>query len=78
MNGRLHVEIGMDGGKTVSNLKGNMLELIVAALHCVHLFYSAFERAGDGQLFKAIFMTELTQKNSKVWACDADPAEKGE
>nr|DAW47488.1 MAG TPA: hypothetical protein [Caudoviricetes sp.] len=76
MEGKLHVEIGIDSQHLVSHLEGNMIELIGAALRCVNLFYAAFERDGDGELFKEIFLQELNLKDSKVWTCGADPAER--
>lgn len=76
MEGKLHVEIGMDGKTTASHLEGNMIELIAAAARCVNLFYIAFEKNGDGELFKEILMAELNRKNSKVWTCDGKSAEE--
>ncbi len=77
MEGKLHVEIGMDGQKVVSRLDGNGLELIAAALRCVTLFYIAFEKVGLGETFKDIFLGYLNEKDSKVWRTRLDLEERG-
>lgn len=77
MEGKLHVEIGMDGRKVVSRLEGNGLELIAAALRCVNLFYTAFEQDGAGEDFKDIFLGYLHEKDSKVWRTRLDLEERG-
>lgn len=77
MEGKLHVEIGMDGRKTVSRLEGNGLELIAAAAKCVNLFYTAFERNGDGEDFKDIFLGYLNEKDSMVWRPRLNLEERG-
>lgn len=41
-NGKVHVEIGMDGKKTVSVLSGSALELSAAAARILNIFYAAF------------------------------------
>lgn len=76
MEGKLHVEIGMDGQKVVSRLDGNGLELIAAALRCVNIFYTAFERNGDGDAFKGIFLGYLNEKDSMVWRMDIEAEKK--
>lgn len=77
MEGKLHVEIGMDGRKVVSRLEGNGLELIAAALRCVNLFYTAFVRNGDGDAFKDIFLGYLNEKDSMVWRPRRNLEERG-
>lgn len=77
MEGKLHVEIGMDGRKVVSRLDGNGLELIAAALRCVNIFYTAFERNGDGDSFKDIFLRYLNEKDSMVWRPRLNLEERG-
>lgn len=76
MEEKLHVEIGMDGRKVVSRLDGNGLELIAAALRCVNLFYTAFERDGKGDIFKDIFMDYLNEKDSMIWRTDIEAEKK--
>lgn len=76
MEGKLHVEIGMDGRKVVSRLDGNGLELIAAALRCVNLFYTAFEKDGLGDDFKDIFLGYLNEKNSMIWRTDFEAEKK--
>lgn len=76
MEGKLHVEIGMDGRKVVSRLDGNGLDLIEAALRCVNLFYTAFEEDGLGEDFKDIFLGYLNKKDSKVWRTGENLKEK--
>lgn len=76
MEGKLHVEIGMDGRKVVSRLEGNWLELIAAALRCVNLFYTAFEKDGLGDDFKDIFLGYLNEKDSMIWRTDIEAEKK--
>lgn len=76
MEGKLHVEIGMDGRKVVSRLDGNGLELIAAALRCVNLFYTAFEKGGLGDYFKDIFLGYLNEKDSMIWRTDFEAEKK--
>nr|DAK75419.1 MAG TPA: hypothetical protein [Caudoviricetes sp.] len=76
MEGKLHVEIGMDGRKVVSRLDGNGLELIAAALRCVNLFYTAFEKGGLGDDFKDIFLGYLNEKDSMIWRTDFEAEKK--
>lgn len=76
MEGKLHVEIGVDGRTTVSHLEGPVLELIVAALRCVNLFYTTFEKDGCGEAFKDIFFGCLNDKDSIVWTVRGEPAEE--
>lgn len=49
-NGKVHVEIGMDGKKTVSALSGSALELSVAAARILNIFYAAFCQRGIGEI----------------------------
>lgn len=77
MEGKLHVEIGMDGRKVVSRLEGNGLELIAAALRCVTLFYTTFEENGLGEDFKDIFLGCLNEKDSMVWRPRLNLEERG-
>ena len=51
-NGKLHIEIGMDGKKTVSALSGSALELSAAAARILNIFYAAFCQQGIGEEFK--------------------------
>lgn len=76
MEGKLHVEIGMDGRKVVSRLDGNGIELIAAALRCVNLFYTAFEKDGLGDDFKDIFLGYLNEKDSMIWRTDFEAEKK--
>lgn len=76
MEGKLHVEIGMDGRTTVSHLEGPGLELIAAALRCVNLFYTTFEKDGCGEVFKDIFLGYLNDKDSIVWTVRGESAEE--
>lgn len=78
MEGKLHVEIGMDGRTTVSRLEGPGLELIAAALNCVNLFYNTFEKDGCGEGFKDIFLGYLNDKDSMVWTVRGDSQRRGE
>lgn len=76
MEGKLHVEIEMDGRRVVARLDGDGLSLIAAALRCVNMFYTAFERDGKGDIFKAIFMDYLNEKNSMIWRTDIEAEKK--
>lgn len=76
MEGKLHVEIGMDGRKVVPRLDGNGLELIAAALRCVNMFYTTFEKGGLGDDFKDIFLGYLNEKDSMIWRTDFEAEKK--
>ena len=76
MEGKLHVEIGMDGRKVVSRLEGHGRDLIEAALRCVNLFYTAFEKDGFGEDFKDIFLGYLNEKDSMIWRTDIEAEKK--
>ena len=66
-NGKLHVEIGMDGKKTVSVLSGSALELIAAAARILNIFYAAFCKQGIGEEFKKTMRYCVNQEDSPVW-----------
>ena len=66
-NGKLHVEIGMDGKKTVSALSGNALELSAAAARILNIFYAAFCQQGIGEEFKETMRYCVNREDSPVW-----------
>lgn len=66
-NGKLHVEIGMDGKKTVYALSGNALELSTAAARILNVFYATFCKQGIGEEFKKIMRDCVDQEDSPVW-----------
>lgn len=66
-NQKLHVEIGMDGRKTVSALAGNALELSAAAARILNLFYIAFDQRGMGDEFKETMRMCVNREDSPVW-----------
>lgn len=66
-NGKLHVEIGMDGKKTVCALSGNELELSAAAARILNIFYAAFCTKGIGEEFKKTMRYYVNQEDSPVW-----------
>lgn len=66
-NGKIHVEIGMDGGKTVSVLAGSALELSVAAARILNIFYAAFCERGIGEEFKETMRYCVNREDSPVW-----------
>lgn len=76
MEEKLHVEIRMDGRRVVTRLDGDGLSLIAAALRCVNMFYTAFERDGKGDIFKDIFMDYLNEKDSMIWRTDIEAEKK--
>ena len=66
-NGKLHVEIGMDGKKTVSVLSGSALELSAAAARILNIFYAEFCKQGIGEEFKKTMRYCVNQEDSPVW-----------
>lgn len=66
-NVKLHVEIGMDGKKTVCALSGNELELSAAAARILNIFYAAFCKKGIGEEFKKTMRYCVNQEDSPVW-----------
>lgn len=66
-NGKIHVEIGMDGGKTVSALAGSALELSAAAARILNIFYAAFCQRGMGEEFKETIRDCVNREDSPVW-----------
>ena len=66
-NGKLHVEIGMDGKKTVYALSGNALELSTAAARILNVFYATFCKQGIGEEFKKIMRACGDHADSPVW-----------
>ena len=66
-NGKLHIEIGMDGKKTVSALSGNALELSAAAARILNIFYSAFCQHGIGEEVKETMRYCVNREDSPVW-----------
>ena len=59
---KLHVEIGMDGWKTVSVLQGEALELTAAMTRILNIFYQAFEKEGMGEEFKEAIRACVNQE----------------
>lgn len=66
-NGKLHVEIGMDGKKTVSSLSGSALELSTAAAEILNIFYALFCQQGIGEEFKETMRYCVNREDSPVW-----------
>ena len=66
-NGKLHVEIGMDGKKTVYALSGNALELSTAAARILNVFYATFCKQGIGEEFKETMRYCVNREDSPVW-----------
>lgn len=66
-NGKLHVEIGIDGKKTVYTLSGSALELGAAAARILNIFYAAFCQQGIGEEFKKTMRYCVNREDSPVW-----------
>ena len=67
-NGKVHVEIGMDGKKTVSALSGSSaLELSAAAARILNIFYAAFCQRRIGEEFKETMRYCVNREDSPVW-----------
>lgn len=64
---KLHVEIGMDGKKTVSALSGSALEQSAAAARILNIFYIAFCQQGMGEEFKETMRYCVNREDSPVW-----------
>lgn len=66
-NGKLHVEIGMDGNRTMSVIDGRGYELLSAAVRCLNIFYQAFKRGGAEETFKRYIREFVNDDNSPLW-----------
>lgn len=67
-NGKVHVEIGMDGKKTVSALSGSSAQFQrAAAARILNIFYAAFCQRGIGEEFKETMRYCVNREDSPVW-----------
>lgn len=66
---KLHVEIGIDGDKTVAIVGGSGVELIAAACFALNTFYGAFAKESESaaETFKHIMQKYVMQDDSIVW-----------
>lgn len=64
---KLHVEIGMDGKKTVSALSGSAQFQRAAAARILNIFYIAFCQQGMGEEFKETMRYCVNREDSPVW-----------
>lgn len=66
-NGKVHVEIGMDGKKMGYALSGSALELSAAAARILNIFYAAFCQRRIGEEFKETMRYCVNREDSPVW-----------
>lgn len=66
---KLHVEIGIDGEKSVGIVDGSGIELIAAACFALNTFYGAFwkESESAAEAFKHIMQEYVMRDDSIVW-----------
>lgn len=74
-NGKIHVEIGMDGNRTMSVIDGRRHELLSAAVRCLNIFYQAFKRGGAGETFKLYIREFVNNDNSPLWTYEGSGME---
>ena len=69
MEKKLHVEIGIDGEKSVANVEGSGVELIAAAWFVLNTFYGACwkESESAAETFKHIMQEYVMRDDSIVW-----------
>lgn len=66
---KLHVEIGIDGEKSVAIVGGSGVELIAAACFALNAFYEALAKEGADAAgaFKRIMQAYVASDDSIVW-----------
>lgn len=66
---KLHVEIGINGDKSVAIVGGSGVELIAAACFALNTFYGAFAKESESaaETFKHIMQKYVMQDDSIVW-----------
>lgn len=66
---KLHVEIGINGDKSVAIVGGSGVELIAAACFALNTFYGAFAKENESaaETFKHIMQKYVMQDDSIVW-----------
>lgn len=66
---KLHVEIWINGDKSVAIVGGSGVELIAAACFALNTFYGAFAKESESaaETFKHIMQKYVMQDDSIVW-----------
>lgn len=66
---KLHVEIGIDGEKSVGIVDGSGVELIAAACFALNVFYGAFAKDSESaaRTFKRIMQEYVARDDSVIW-----------
>lgn len=66
---KLHVEIGIDGEKSVAIVGGSGVELIAAACFALNTFYGAFAKESESaaETFKRIMQGYVARDDSIIW-----------
>ena len=67
---KLHVEIGIDGEKSISRIEGSGGDLIAAAAFAVNAFYRAFAKKSeeDARDFKFLMQKIVAEDDSVIWS----------
>ena len=71
---KLHVEIGLNGEKSITRISGEGEDLLAAATWVLNSFYRAFARNGEGEAFKRIIQAIVRDDNSPVWEKNVGPS----
>lgn len=64
---KLHIEIGIDGEKSIVNMQGSALDLLLAATYIVKVFYQSFAENGAGHLFKSTMRSIVNSDDSPIY-----------
>lgn len=67
MKKKLHIEIGLDGTKSVVNMQGSAIDLLMAATYIMKVFYQSFAENGAGDLFKSMMRSIVNSDSSPIY-----------
>lgn len=66
-NKKLHIEIGIDGEKSIVNMQGAAIDLLMAATYIMKVFYQLFAGNGVGDLFKSTMRRIVNSDSSPIY-----------
>lgn len=66
---KLHVEIGINGEKSIGFAEGGGVELIAAACFALNVFYGAFAKDSESaaEIFKRVMQEYVARDDSIIW-----------
>lgn len=76
-NKKLHIEIGIDGEKCIVNTQGAAIDLLMAAIYIMKVFYQSFAENGAGNLFKSTMRSIVNSDSSPIYD-SKEPGNGGE